>query len=74
VKKRAVLAAKMRKKPMVKKGSGSMNGTEPKRFRFRALRMKDEDGVVVDEGGADIATDCSCGKEDGSDDHEEATH
>jgi hypothetical protein len=30
--------------------------------------------VIVDEGGADIATDCSCGKEDGSDDHEEATH
>ena len=35
---------------------------------------EDEDGMVVDEGGADIATDCSCGKEDGSDDHEEATH
>ena len=35
---------------------------------------EDEDGVVIDEGGADIATDCSCGKEDGSDDHEEATH
>jgi hypothetical protein len=30
--------------------------------------------VVVDKGGADIATDCSCGKEKRSDDHEEATH
>jgi hypothetical protein len=30
--------------------------------------------VVVDESGPDVATDCSCGKEDGSDDHEEATH
>jgi hypothetical protein len=30
--------------------------------------------MVVDERGADIATDCSCGKEDGSDDQQEATH
>jgi hypothetical protein len=30
--------------------------------------------VVVDEGGADIAADCSRGKKNGSDDHEEATH
>jgi hypothetical protein len=30
--------------------------------------------VIIDKGGADIATDCSCGKKDGSDDHEEATH
>ena len=35
---------------------------------------QDVDGVVVNERGADIATDCSCGKEDGSDDHEETTH
>jgi hypothetical protein len=25
---------------------------------------ENEDGVVVDECGADIATDCSCGKEE----------
>jgi hypothetical protein len=30
--------------------------------------------VVVDESWADIATDCSCGKENGSDDQQEATH
>jgi hypothetical protein len=35
---------------------------------------KNEDGVVVDESWADIATDCSCGKENGSDDQQEATH
>ncbi len=45
-----------------------------KEVSVTSTENQDEDGVIVDERGADIATDCSCGKKDGGDDHKEATH
>ena len=49
-----------------REGVDERNGS--KEVSVSGTEDEDEDGVVVDECGADIATDCSCGEEDGSDD------